>query len=1472
MPIDTAPPANPNEMTIVISKGNEQNPPPSTPTDAGQDYTLPDSASGDYVFPPLTDELVNQFSSQQLSTYSAVSAAAKGEDPVQVYEASKSQTPEQLVIAARQKYNEDTNAGLASVLSADARTLQPDDLAKSVDDVGNYARQAEANAQSATVPERAMVEDVSRLMSDTADETEKKIIAQQYFKRRMGQILFSQGIGDWVANVGGLLTMSDESLETGMTATGAKWYDPQIVTSWFNSADNWNKFVSAFASLTAEEQVKDFEAIASVMKDTHDNNAIKIMDHLSQLVDPSSVNSTLFWHTTDKLFLAGTVAHFAQAASKVLRSANLLDTMKKLDNATLAAKTASAAAKDSKVADAVGVTREAAAAEHVPFDNSVLLDGADGHLADEVLAQQQTLDKYLELNNDVGRGFLSQLDAEKALNNTIEDLKKTKNVSDVQVIKSDNLGATITYKVTTRSRRGKEKTPVKLVKEKTLTRNYTVDDITGELVPEDLGILKSTTSGFWSPNFLFNRNRAQLVNEPERILREQESMSLKFSRAIKEVYKGLDRASTQRVNAVLARGRDEEVVYSYNQLVGGGVLNKQEFNAYANTRHLFDIAHAAENTLTRNKAVAKGLKEIKIGSSTEIVRPAEDIQAAKSMASAATDKMVYIPDPKTGTPKYIKLDDALLESHYNDKYVLVRKDGGQYFGAGEGRFADLALIKRSEINELPPTMVSFRPGYAPVDYKNGIYFVKTAIRGEVGGAQKVVGLKTHRYFDSLRDAEEFANDLRVNGYVDASRGEHVTPAAEDVKVMHNRQMAQEAFDEDRIRIFGGMYNSARAGERIKFGLDGANPELVDPLIALSHYFDNLSRNYPMHLYRLGLEQTWMNTARSRWGLARDYRGTFQDAIKHIADSMSITERKEAQKSHAQIALQMRIPTTEERAIRTWTRDFAERVELGKGAPGLRKRTAQVMHRLDSRDPVNAVLSAGFHAVMGVWNFSTMVVQGLGATVAMSIHPLRAPKHLAETLALTSLDNILDPHALSLANKRIGSALAQKMSAGEWLGDLHKSWTMSGLRESILSGNPEYAALAKGLPYDRTLLQKALNTHTIFYKTGESFNYRYAWTAAFDWWKQKPGNRTRAITQDAVNEIRARADTYILHMSKANRATMQTGALRIPSQFTNVFFKYAEAVMGKELTTAEKTRMLVGQGILFGYAGAPVISGVADWAMGKVDTKLDENQKDAVRNGLLQHLVHTYLGINVDVASRASVMQGMYQEITDLLIRGESIGEVAAGATGSILGKRGAETLTRIFNLGKTAASVPASEDIPPEIWSAAVDATLDLTSSWRSLSAAREVSTNKLFKDRRGNILFRLENGEMNVQTKIATALGFQYSDLNKIYLASMNQLDDHRRMQEKSEAIIKTIDDILVRSNTTQQDPKQAQVINLVFNALMENETPENQMKIRDNALRRILDPTTTQDRLRRGQIQDLIYDGMLSGGPVAPNLLEDR
>jgi hypothetical protein len=398
----------------------------------------------------------------------------------------------------------------------------------------------------------------------------------------------------------------------------------------------------------------------------------------------------------------------------------------------------------------------------------------------------------------------------------------------------------------------------------------------------------------------------------------------------------------------------------------------------------------------------------------------------------------------------------------------------------------------------------------------------------------------------------------------------------------------------------------------------------------------------------------------------------------------------------------------------------------------------------------------------------------------------------------------------------------------------------------------------------------MNTHTIFYEVGEGFNFRYAWGAAFDWWKGQKGNAARKIDQSAVDEIRRRADTYLLHMNRANKSTIQTGAWRIPSQFTQIFFRFGEAVAGKELTMAEKARMLVGQSVLFGVAGVPLGTKVVDYTIERFGLNPSEETKDAVRSGAIQHFVQSYLGIDVDIAGRASIMKGFYDEIMNIILGEESPGEVAFGATGGIVGLRSADAVSRIYNLGKTAVAVPDSEDIPPAIYSAVLDSLLDMTSSWSNYTKAREVMVNKVFRDRNGGLLIRVgeDGAELNVQTKIAMALGLRYDQLNDIYIANMDNLKDRKRVTEKAASIVKTIDAILNESTTGESTEEQKRIVNLVFRAIMENETEDMRDRIRAAALDKLINPKSAADRVRRQQLETLINGGILG---LTPSLLGD-
>ena len=1429
----------------------------SPPVEA--EFSIPGQSGSEeeFVLPTTDKDKGNKFSAETQAAYEGLVAADKGVDPIQTYNELQGLPSEALTEQARQKYLDDLDVGIQQVLEAQLATQPPDGFAQDLEDATDFDASARQKAGSSTIPERRAVENISRLTGPEADEIEKKIINQMHFRRRIGEILHNQGYVDWAENLAGVLLLSDESLDTGRTAAGGIGrIDPEVLGAWLNSAGNWQKFVTGFAQLSADEQREDFESIVETLRDTTDENAIKMAIHLLDLVDPTGADKSQAWHALDKLGLVGTVAGIAGRIARIFKAADLAKVAEQLDNVDLAATTVRVASVDAKAADAVGTTRFEAAEKVMPFDNSALLGGAPSDVAAKVVEQQNLITEYTKIADAVGGKFITQAEAELQAATALDRLEKVPNVRNVRVSSVTEDGFTITYDV------GNAR--------QTFTKNFTVDDINGIFVDEDMGIIKSGIRGVLSPNALFQKNRTLLVNEPERLLRESAMAARKFKEATLQIFKGMSKESVQKVNAVVARGRDNGKVYSYGELVGNDILTKQEFEAYALSRHLFDIAFKYEDKMVRNRLMAKGVKEVEINDLKELLRPAGDIDSAKAMLRGASGRTVYIPDAVAGDLKYTELTTDILEKYYAQGYTLARADAGQYIATGAGKYADFALVKKTRVRDLPPSVLHFNPGYAPISYKNGVYFVKSSIRGLVGNESKIVGLRTHRYFDSLKDANAFAEELRVAGYKDPTTGGQVIPKAEDVQVMHDRQMAQEAFEDDRIRIQGGLYTGARKGERLKFGLEGRDAELVDPLIALTTNLDHLARNYPAHLFRMKLEQTWMNTARARWGLPHTFKGTFKDAIKHISDGLSTTERAFAEKSHMQTLLQMNIPTTKERALRTWTRDFAERVEVGRSAPGLRRSAARLLHKVDNTDPVSIVTGAGFNLVLGMWNFSTMVVQGLGSTIPMAIHPLRAPLHLSSAMALGTMDKLADPNALKLARGRIGSRFKDMFPNEGYINDLHKSWSMSGLRETVLAGNPEYAALRTNLPYNPTLLGKFMNTHTIFYEVGEGFNFRYAWGAAFDWWKGQKGNSARKIDQSAVDEIRRRADTYMLHMNRANKSTIQTGAWRIPSQFTQIFFRFGEAVAGKELTMAEKARMLVGQSVLFGVAGVPLGTKVVDYTIERFGLNPSEETKDAVRSGAIQHFVQSYLGIDVDIAGRASIMKGFYDETMNIILGEESPGEVAFGATGGIVGLRSADAVSRIYNLGKTATAVPDSEDIPPAIYSAVLDSLLDMTSSWSNYTKAREVMVNKVFRDRNGGLLIRVgeDGAELNVQTKIAMALGLRYDQLNDIYIANMDNLKDRKRVTEKAASIVKTIDAILNESTTGESTEEQKRIVNLVVHAIMENETEDMRDRIRAAALDKLINPKSAADRVRRQQLETLINGGILG---LTPSLLGD-
>jgi hypothetical protein len=143
-----------------------------------------------------------------------------------------------------------------------------------------------------------------------------------------------------------------------------------------------------------------------------------------------------------------------------------------------------------------------------------------------------------------------------------------------------------------------------------------------------------------------------------------------------------------------------------------------------------------------------------------------------------------------------------------------------------------------------------------------------------------------------------------------------------------------------------------------------------------------------------------------------------------------------------------------------------------------------------------------------------------------------------------------------------------------------------------------------------------------------------------------------------------------------------------------------------------------------------------------------------------------------------------------------------------------------------------------------------------------------MFKDRRGGVIATVGDDEINFQTKVAMALGLRYEKLDKLYIASVAAVDDKKRVQEKAGTIIKTIDAILSEGKTGADVEKGKLIVNLVTSSILENETEEFRRKVREVVINKVIDPTTSEDRIRRQQLEQVLEEGMFSN-PMTPSFI---
>jgi hypothetical protein len=1200
------------------------------------------------------------------------------------------------------------------------------------------------------------------------------IAVAKYMQDKISAIMDDDySIMDGVSDFAGLMFVPNISYDTAVLNQAIG--DGSAVGTYANSREFLFKVRGLIGDKTipAKQRMKFFDTVAKELEGIESNKMKQIMFLMGTSgIDQAEI--TTADEVFDKMDQLIIVSHLGTGVIKAVRGMNnLVQIAGMADTRTMGVMVDMGSRSDSG-AKALGVPRQDAVIALDPRAKAIedMIDGAPVDLAAPLRDEISIIDKLaVEAGNTVEEGLgLTKVEQEAALRDRITGAEK---LDDIENVRGEitPTGINLTYDVVT-STIDEATEAVTDITTKRITVNspYTQDDITKGFQQEKVTFIGQALSRVASPNFLQGKDKAAVVQAFERILFQGAKIKGDFNKALNVATKGLNKLQAENVSAMLLKGDDDKTVYSFDELVlqgvGGNKLSEKEYTAYAGVRRIMDNAWAFKNKETRSQMVARGIKEITVEGKKLLTKPIDKLGSAKTAYRESSYNSVLVTNPlKAGETNIANMTDEVLERHYKAGYKLVRGDTvGTFFKNGETNSA-WALVKKADIKDIPPVVLNKQRGYVTRSYKDAHFFVKQSRKINVDGVQKFNGQRTLRYFDNATEAEAHVLEL---GRRAAAAGNKFDP--KDYSVLADREMRSAELDIDNVDMFGGLYNSPRRDEALRFGPDGVEGQRVDAIESIQNYVNHIGNRVPMAEYRIGIQKRWMNEARNKGMLPDGFKGSFDEAFPIVQNRAGDPRIKtKLVNAHKHISFMVKTPTVGEQNLQGVVRSIGRSLEK-TSAKGLSK----YIYRLDHNDPVNALKGATFNLLLGMYNWSQVLVQGLGATVAISINPVHGLKSLPNTIAFAYLDNIKNPNALEGAIKILADN--KNLDVLDLATD-YAAWKKTGLYESVVNSNADVASIMQGMPYDAGVLRKVWANGTLPFKMGELANMRISFSTALSKWKSM--NKGRPIDDDAIKQVVARAEQLRLQMSSGNKADYQKGLMAIPTQFFQINAKFIEAVGGDNFTKMEKVRLFGGQAAIFGAAGIP--AGTAMYKMymditGRDITEMTSGEAVAEQRGAIGWYINEYLGFNSVVVSRTAIGGSIGETLLKFSTEPAELYKLALGPSTSSIESSANVVMTML----RTAKISWETEDMTPTKYGllakVMAESVAGMAAGTRNPLLAYHLREGKAFQTKSGRYVYQ---EDQNTGTLIMQALGFSNQDYSDSWVL---QMDEKVRTQNKAD------------------------------------------------------------------------------------------
>ena len=896
--------------------------------------------------------------------------------------------------------------------------------------------------------------------------------------------------------------------------------------------------------------------------------------------------------------------------------------------------------------------------------------------------------------------------------------------------------------------------------------DYTLSD-NGTLTSDPALVKSNITSalrGVFSPDVIWREMLGGFIKNITFASQQSAKLANAMSKRYIDIEKGISKAGRIEVDTLLQAGDEAGTVFTYQELRAGTVelhagaqgikkgYSDEVIEGYFKKRAFFDELHGFRNEMMRGQLEFMGFKNVKYvdksGAAANLIgKTYDNLQGIRTQLDEAS---VFVPDNIDGvSTRFVDKNKYVIDQLIEEGYKPVKLMEPIRFKNGKGK-ATWAMVRGEQVGSLPKKVLNYSAGYTPRVYRPGYFYVKNMDSS---------AHETLFAFKSKGEAQDYATKTM------AEEGSEY----KNLAVREDREFSDLEKLTNSSDMFGGLYTSARKSQNlmVKTAAGDIRPERLNAANATQRYIQGISDIMPINTYRMSMVEQWMNTADQIARLEGKEAGAFGIGGRSLNAALDLSPEslKTMNDSREYLKSVLKIPSDEEHKFADLVAGIGRGMERNWGEKG-GKANEWILNNLHSKDPLRALKGATFNLHLGWFNVRQIWVQAQNASIALSMHPVRGAKAIAKLVPMRA--------AILSDNPDVWRAIA-KSTPGLEEESFVKEIQMfkdSGILDAIVR-TADFDANVSGIGMSSMNgLRKASKMGRIFYENGELASRIVAWDIA------------RSGLIDAGEEITAKSltdETIRMHMNlqSENAAKWQTGVLGIPTQFVQVFAKFAENLLPKTMggtgkwTAKEKASVLAGQFIIYGTVGVPIVEDLTAYAaeMLGMDSVQLQQENPMLVEGLQEGMWGMFFeafGIQNNFSESGNLLAGVDDNIAATIVgafydhfsgnpvdSAAEISKVALGAGGNTV-MRSKDAAIGMYEAAKNIMTHPSPAVLGHELLGV-VDGLAGMTSTW---SNARKAFYSEYYgmglRSKRGTVMMTTEELGANWQTNLARAFGFE--------------------------------------------------------------------------------------------------------------------